>query len=472
MKKLKVFILMICLFVPFSFVGCQNKNKETLSTPAIVDIRSGTVIFSPVKNADYYTLSINDFSVSVDAKSNNKIEIIDNQINFDASNIFVVGNSYSIKIQANAHGKNSSKFSQTFSYKHNGNISKPKNLKINGNILTWDMVENATYYLVKVITPNDEILFDKDGNILEGSDGDSIEQADLTEYCFNTNQFDFTSVLNTAGNYKFYVSAVSSNGTNYVESGYATTSPYSHYVTLSTPTNGVVKKIGSSLHMLTKIDDNANAILIECNGFEKTLELNNASTCITSVNENYFDINLTQFFQGETFNQFDINTLAHFAFRTKSAYVTGNVENLFYQNSNFSDYVYYDNTYVLQAPTLEIEKDSINDCYLVSWSCPDNALASEYTLLLCTASGIKKFYLEANVESKLIYDDFISIAIQANGVGNYESSTLSNFVSNPTFANQPSSLNCSLSDSRLTWNSIADAYYIVEFAGEYFVTNT
>ncbi|MBQ8614954.1 MAG: hypothetical protein IJ415_00065 [Clostridia bacterium] len=470
MKKIKTFILLLCLFVPLAITGCENKNKTTLSTPNIVEIKGGTIIFDPVEDAEYYTISINDYTVTLNASQSSNVQIIDNQINFDASNIFVVGNSYSVKVKANASKKNSSKYSTTYSYKHNGNIEKPQNLKINGTTLTWDVVENASYYIVKIITPNDTILFDKNGNILDATDPESISNADLTEYSFNTNQFDFSSLLAVAGNYKFYVCAVLSSGTDYVESGYTTTSTYTHYITLEIPTNGVIKKVGNSIHMLTAIDTNANAISIECNGIEKTAEINGAEQSITLVSNNLLDINLTQFFQSIT--NLNLENIAQFAFKTKAKYISNSPETSFYIDSEFSDFAYFDNTHTLSTPTLTVEKDLVNDCYVASWSCEDKDLISGYTLVVCTPSEVKEYSLNSNIESKLIYDNFISIAIQAKGVGNYLTSTLSDFVSNPELVNSSSNLSGSVSNNTLSWNNIENAYYIVEFANGYSVLNT
>ena len=242
MKKINIFILLMCLMCPIFFVACENSNKNTLSTPSIAEIKAGTIVFNPVDDAEYYTISINDNEFYVNPKHSSYVQIIDNKINYDASKIFIVGESYSVKIQANAEEKNSSPFSSVYSYKHNGSIQKPTNVKINSTTLTWDAVENASYYLVKIVTPNDKIILDKNGNNLNLNDPESIAKADLTEYSFNTNHFDFGSLLTEAGNYQFYVCAVLSNGNNFVESGYTSKTEYIHYIDLKVPTNGKIVK--------------------------------------------------------------------------------------------------------------------------------------------------------------------------------------------------------------------------------------
>jgi len=468
MKKLKILILMFCIFVPFAFSGCENKNKEILSTPNILEIRGGTIVFNQIDDAEYYTLSINDHTLTLHTKTNNNIELIDNKIHFDASNIFIVGNSYSVKVKANAKDKYNSNYSAVYSYKHNGNIKKPENLKINGNTLTWDVVENASYYIVKVITPANSIIFDKEGNILENDDSETIAQADLTEYTFNTNQFDFSSLLSSAGIYKFYVNAVLSAGANYVESGYSSKINHTQLITLAQPTNGIIKRVGASLHLSSVIDPNANAISIECNGIEKTLELNNSSLAIAAINDNYLDINLSRFF--ETVEEVDLTQIAQYSFRIQAKHISSNPENAFYLNSTYSDYAYYESQLTLSAPFLTLTQDLKNDCYLASWTCLDSSLISEYKLIICLADEVKEFKLDSNISSKLIYEDFVAIAVKAIGVGNYKSSNFSNFVSHPDLANNLQDINPRLNQSSLIWSDYAD-YYVVEFDNDYWITD-
>ena len=456
------------MFIPFSFIGCENKNKETLATPNILEIKGGTIVFDPINNADYYTLSINDFTLTLDVKTNNNVEIIDNKINFDASNIFVVGNSYSVRLKANASKHYNSAFSSAYSYKHNGNIEKPTNLKINGSVLTWDIFENASYYVVKVITPNDTIIFDKTGNILEEDDPESISKADLTEYTFNTNQFDFSSLLSEAGNYKFYVSAVLSAGSNFVESGYAPAINHTHYVKLETPQNGTIKKVGNNVKFLTTIDPKANAITVECNGVEKHIDRNTQSQAFAIINDNLLEIDLTQVFAND--EKINLNDIAQFAVRVQAKHLTNSPENAYYINSNYSDFVYFNNSHTLSAPNLTLSQDLTNNCFVANWTCLDSQLVQEYKLIVCLDNEVKEYSIDANINSKLIYGDFIAVAVKAVGYGNYKSSNFSNFASNPTLANTLNSIDTNQTDLVLTWNDVAD-YYIVEFASNFYVTD-
>lgn len=474
MKKLNILILIFCLFVPLFFSGCKNSNKNTLSTPTILEIKGGTIVFNSVADAEYYTLYINENKVNIDASYNSYVQIIDNQIHYDASKIFVVGDSYSIKVQANATKKQSSAYSNTYSYKHQGTIKKPENVKINKTTLTWEPVENASYYLVKIITPNDNVIFDKNGNILTQDDSHSISIADLTEYSFNTNQFDFSSLLSKAGNYKFYVNAVMTDEIGQVESGYTSKTTYTHTVELQAPINGKVYKIDNELHLATALDPNANAISVKCNEFEQTMELNTPNSCITKESDNYVNINLNKFFESYiNAGNLNFNQFKQFNFSTQAVHLVTNSENSYYFNSTYSSSIIFENTNILTAPTVNIEHNSFNDCYIANWEIPqnENDFIGKFKVLVATKTEIKEYKLDNNISSLLLTENFIAVAVQAVGVGNYLNSPLSDFVSNPTLTNILTNPTFNITDFTLTWNNVAD-YYIAEVGNEYFILNT
>lgn len=472
MKKLKVLFLFLCMFLPIIFVGCENKNKNTLSTPSIISISGGNIVFNSIKNAEYYTILINDFSLNVDAKYSNNVEIIDNCIHFDASNIFEIGESYSVRVKANAKEKNSSSFSAAYSYRHGGSVKKPCNVKINSSILTWDVVENASFYLVKVITPYNNILLDKEGNVLPEDDLESIAKADLTEYSFNTNQFDFGSLLGKAGVYKFYICAVLSDGTSYVESGYTTKITYTHFVTLETPINGQIERDNNEdLHLVTAIDPNANAISITCNGYEKTAELNESELSIVKIENNYLDINLSKYFQDLILTgKINFNALQQFTIKTQAKHISNAQEVNYYINSNYSTIATFENTSVLTAPNLTLTYNNLNNCFIANWT-DSNTTTSSYRLYVFTPNEMKQYNLDKNTYSQLIYEDFVAVAIKAIGSGNTLSSSLSDLVSNPELGNELSSFNHNLNSNTITWDEIADAYYVVEFGQTLTSTN-
>ena len=460
-KVLNIFILLICLLVPSTFVACENTNKDTLSTPLIVDVKAGTIVFNQVSDADYYTISINNAELNVYVKHNSNVEIIDNLINYNASKIFVIGDSYSIKIRANSSSKVSSEFSQVVSYKHMGSIKTPTNVKISSTTLTWGAVENASYYLVKIVTPNDKNIVDKDGNSLSLDDPASIAKADLTEYSFNSNRFDFASLLSTAGNYQFYVSAVLANGSTYVESGYSSKISYYNYVNLSTPINGQIKKVDSDLHLTMAVDSNANALSIVCNGIEKTTEINDAEQSITKINnnglevQNYLDINLNQFFQ----NSVALNS-EQLTISTQAKYLAANSEFDFFNDSAYSSNIVFNDSIKLNAPVVEVIGQGNNN--LISWSYDSLDNISGFKLFVFTTTGTETFNLLPNVTSMLITKEFIAASVQAVGKGCYISSDLSNFVNPSDVTSQLGSSNIETSGNLISWTGIDDAKYVLE----------
>lgn len=468
-------MLIFCLIIPFGFIGCENKNKNSLATPTIVEIKNGTIVFDPVYEAEYYTISINDYEFSVDANYNNNVQIIDSKINYNASQIFVVGDSYSVKIRANSSKKNNSAFSSVYSYKHSGSIEKPENVKIVGTTLVWDVVKNASYYLVKITTPNDKIIYDKENNVLENDDSESISKANLTEYSFNLNKFDFTSILSTAGNYNFYVCAVLSDGSTYSESGYTVKTSYLNQVKLSTPINGNVVEINDELHMSTVVDENANAVYVKCNDVENTVELSRTDI-ISKINNNYIDINLNKFFAKEIYeNNLNFENLGQFSFQTQSRFESNNVDETsktMYLNSELSSHSMFEKTYQLKAPQVNVEHNSVNNCHIVTWTCDDQHLISGYKLFVFTPTEVKEYVLDSQISKKLIYEDFVAVAVKAEGVGNYLSSSLSTLTNNPSLTQNLNISNCEATGNTISWTNVSADYYVVELNNEISTTTT
>lgn len=454
MNKLKTLFLLICLVIPFALVGCENKNKDTLSVPTNLSVETGNIIFDQVTDAEYYTIMVNETEIVLDAKYSNNVEIIDNKINYNASKVFVVGESYTVKVKANAKEKNSSDYTSPCSYKHIGSITKPKNVKINETTLTWDMVENASYYLVKIITPNDNYILSHDGTILTKIDSASIQNADLTEYSFYTNQFNFGSLLSNAGVYSFYVSAVHSEIGSYVESGYTDKVSYTHNIQLYAPINGQVGEENGSLYLSTVVDANTKILSVSCGDISKEIELNGLeSELISKVDseiDNFYKINLSK-----CFSEIDFNNLKQHSFKTKS--VSTGVD--YYLNSSTSNTSIYEKNIELSSPTAEIMQESVDNLYIVSWNSVQHV--SRYSVLLFTSSGLKTYSVDANTTSMLINEEFLGAAIIAEGSGNYISSKFSNIVYPNALPNNISNLNARASGYTINWNAVAD-YYLVE----------
>ena len=467
MKKLKTLFLLISLIIPFTFVGCENENKNSLSAPTNLSVQTGNIVFDQVKDAEYYTIAINNTEISLDAKHSNNVQIIDNQINYNASKIFVIGESYSIKVKANATNKKSSDYTSPVSYKHIGSITKPENVQINGTTLTWDVVENASYYLVKIITPNDEYILNKDGSVLTKIDAASIQNADLTEYSFYSNQFNFGSMLSKAGVYNFYVCSVHNEIGSYFESGYTDKVSYNHYIQLSKPVSGVVNEHNGELFLTTVIDSNSKMLSVYCGDNVKNIEIASSGNEIISKidNEvnNFIKINLSN-----CFYDIDFNELKQYSFKVQSIATSANDFNI---NSMVSNTATYEKTYKLSAPTVELTKNIVENFYNISWTCDDANFVSKYKVVLFTSTGLKEYNINADTNSIIIDEDFIGAAVTAEGSGNYISSYLSNIVYPNTVSTQLPNLNITYTGNTVTWNAIAD-YYIVEHNNNRFVTDT
>lgn len=466
MKKFNILILLTCLFVPLAFVGCGS--NDTLATPNIIDIKGGNIIFNSVKNADYYTISIDDNEIVVNPEHSKYVKVSDKIITYDATKIFTVGHSYSIKIKAGASNKNSSKYSNIYPYKYSGTIETPEGVKINSTTLTWNSVENATYYSIKILTPHDKVVFDKEGHVMSAINSYTIANADITEYAFNTNTFDFTSLLSDAGKYQFFVASVLADGSTYVESDYTEPTIYNNVLDLATPVNGKVYKKDEDLYLMTILDPNANAISVTCDGIEKTVEINKAEKGLT-VDGNVVNINISEYFKSfiEAEN-LDLNQYKSYSFTTQAKYLTPNAENSYYINSPISTEVIYENTYQLPAPTLSISTRNDNE-HLISWTAKDKDLISSFKLIVCTATGVKEYPLDASTSSMLVSDNIIAASIQSIGRGNYISSPFSNFVASENLT-ETLDFTCTKSGKRISFNGVEDGYYIVLKSNEYEIT--
>ncbi len=467
MKKFKSLIWLLCLFVPLCFAGCGETNKK-LSTPQILEIKGGEIVFKSISDADYYTISINDNEFVVNPKQNEFTSVKGGVVTYDASKIFAVGNDYSIKVQANTK-KSNSKFSKVYTYRYSGSVAEPTDLKINSTTLTWNAVENATYYVVKIVTPNDKIVFDKNGNNMPVVNVDTIARADLTEYSFNTNTFDFSSLLSSAGKYQFYVNAVLADGANYAESDFASPVTYTHTLQLSTPTNGKIYKVDDELHLMTILDPNANAISITCEGLEKTAEINNADKSLTKLSDNVLDVNLNKYFASFiAAENLSLENYKSYTFTTQAKFVTPFEQNSYYINSPVSNQIIFENTYTIAAPSLNIEEKDNGD-FVLTWECVDSDLVSAYKILACLDTGVEEYFLESTAPNMLITENLISACIQAVGKGNYLNSKFSQFTY-PKDHTEEHEFEHTIDGATITWTYVEDAYYVVILGDKYIET--
>ncbi len=464
MKKLKTFLLTLCLFMPLCFAGCENIGKKTLSTPSNLTIEAnGIISFDMVEDAEYYTIMIDNISVNVfpNADENNKIQRVNNTLIYDASKIFVVGESYDVKVIAKADKKSSS-FTNIVSYTHAINIDKATNLTFNGTVLSWDSVEHANFYTVKVITPNDNITNDSPN---------SVASSDLIEYRFSTNRFDFSSLITSAGEYKFYINAVSLEN-NRLESGYTNKAVYVNNINLKTPINSGVYKITEydaktqtmvdNFHLLTIVDDYTNAINLKVNEYNATAYIDGSYTNIKYneeyANSNVIDINLSGLFA----NSIDggLNSFTNFDVSAQAIYKTSTDRN-FYTNSAYTSLISVQNLGEIARPNVSLSKEQNSTNYQLSWEVENTENISGFAIYLATSTGVEIISVDANTSSFVMPAEFISASVQAIGKGNYISSKLSNQAT--VLTNKlNASINCGVDNNYLSWNVVSDAKYIAE----------
>ena len=458
--------------VPAVFFGCENENQKSLSMPNFLAVEEGKIIFNAVEDAEYYVISINDIEFTVDAKFSNSVQIIDNKINYDANKIFEVGESYTVKVKAISSTKNDSSFTRVVSYHHATKIDKPRNVQINDTLLTWDLVENTSYYKIKVVTPYDNVLLDKEGNVLVGDDADNIAKADIAEYSFTVNQFNFSSLLSKAGDYKFYINAVHSGVGTYSESGFSTKTTYKHVLELQAPQHSVISKVGNELHLVTVVDENANAIYLECGEYSCTLDLNGSNGAVQAEN-NLLDINLNQAFEGIAINGkfLDLSNLGDYSIKLQSKYKTANDNMRYYVDSPIVEDVEFSNVEKIKTPIITINEVIGTGKYLANISVQDEekTFINGFDVLIATPLGVISHKLERNVYN-LMLDNFDSLVVVANGFGHYLNSSPAIFTNSAITTNQ-STLNIRNDNFNLIWNDVTNAVFVVEYEGKVLIQN-
>lgn len=480
MKKFKALLLLIIFCVPLIFAGCRNTNQNTMNTPTELTVSSGGFIsFARVENDEYYVISINDIEFNVLVENSSPyIELYNrdnvNYLRYDASRFFSLGESYNVKVKACAQDKVDSAYTQTVTYMHTKPVDKPSNIQIVGTVLTWDSVEYASLYAVKVITPSDTEIRDYSGNIIQSDDAESIANADLTMYQFSTNRFDFSSILSRAGEYKFYINAVSASNV-YSDSGYTYKTVYKHVVDLSTPVVAEIHKVSEydqtseqyvdNFHLVAVVDVNTTAIEIICNTTSKVIELNNSVDYVTKQ-DNLIDINLSKYFISEGI---DLSVLGDYSFRIRSVDLTENSENRYYNNSEFSETVNLTVSGKLSPADVEITYSELNNSYVLTWNEGENSVdnIAGYAVYVLTTSGVDRYeYSQSSTLS--LPENFISASVQVISKGNYISSSLSEFLS---VLDQEIIENITLetSGTNIVWTNVDGATYVVEIDGNILV---
>ncbi len=131
-------LLILCLIVPV-FSGCNAKT--TLETPSIIGVEQTQnnlyLTFSTIESAECYDVVINNTTYQATSSP------------FKITSILTENIIYEISIKAislNAKINNSS-FSEAFYFNNKLNLNSPT-ISLNGSILSWQAVTNATHYTV------------------------------------------------------------------------------------------------------------------------------------------------------------------------------------------------------------------------------------------------------------------------------------------------------------------------------------
>lgn len=398
MKIIKTLLLTLCLFVPFVIAGCANENQPQLATPANVEVNNGIVVFDAVKDAEVYTLAINDLTINFNASYSSSVEIINNKINYNATKLFKYGKTYQIKLKAAAKEMKESKYSSVVTYTHNQVLEMPTNIKVVSNSLTWNVVESASYYMVKA---------------------DHLTSGETETFKCDINSCSLSAVVNSfgAGEYAFSVKAVRT-GTIPANSDYTSPVEYVYNKVLETPTISNIYLGNGKIYMQVSVDNFANSLSVVCNNSTKNVKLNGTDANVSKVGSDY-KINLSGLFGTE------VDELKQYTFKVQAKYET-NATN-YYKNSAISADYTFDKTETLIVPTLSLSYNSQTGTYLATWQKVNNAKG--YVLVVVNGTAEKEYTLGENDTSMSISGAFTKVKIKAVGVGNYLDSAYSALIS-------------------------------------------
>ncbi len=456
-KKLKILLLAGIFVLPFALSGCETMNKDALSVPKNLTVQTNGIIqFERVDNDEYYIIDINGQEVIVFANKPNKYTetYVNNGVNYleyDASRMLNLGESYSVKVKACAKNKKASQFSTVFSYAHNKSLSTP-NPQRTGTVLTWEHVENAGYYNIKVVRPIDQ---------LEKDDPESIKNADIMSYQYSVNRFDFASILASQGEYKFYVNAVG-KGAQYLESDFCQKITYKHYVKLQAPCSSKIYNVGNQVHLTTVLDENANSLKITINGYEILADVNDVSIVKDSTAHNVLDVNLSTLFASTELN---LQQPEQFTISVQSVHQSPS-ENYFI-NSDVCNNIIYESIKQLDVPELSLTKSEFDNSYVASWQVASSEGISGVAVYVTTASGVQKTVLPIKNTSMIMPKNFISVFVQAIGQGNYEDSAFSQHKSRYS-AEMDGNITAQIVGQQITLTADYCSYYLIEVGNRLF----
>jgi len=421
MKVFKFLLLAVCCMFTFVLSGCENDNTTSLSTPKNLEIKNGIITFKQVEDAEFYSISVNDKVFSVDAKHNSNVTLVDGLVKYDANRLFAYGNTYSIKVKARGSERYDSHYTAVIEYLHNIDLLAPTNVRISSEILSWDNVSDASYYVVKAYYKT----------------GDDLEEDNFQEVNSYKNSCKISGFLETygTGEYQFSVKAIR-EGINPAESTYSDVVNFVNYKPLLTPQIVNVYMDGNVLKMsVVDVDVNMQKLTIKCGEIVKDVEKNPLSGEYTTIFKEFiipelelkpyssiqaklpikhYIFNLTKIFGASAFEE-----LKQYVFT-----IQAKIENssTYYTNSETSEQFKYNKTQTLDAPTIAVELDAKSNKFIASWDTIDNAIGYEIDL-----NG-ETIFVDNSTTNFLIEDSNFTIQVRAVGVGNYISGEYSNSI--------------------------------------------
>lgn len=241
----KVLIIGLGAIAALTCSGCMKKNeeKQTLATPTNLSVQADGentyIVFKEVDEADYYTISINDMTVTIEDGEEENIK-------YNASNIITQPKQYTIKVKAEGDNFISSQYSLGYSYYYQVNLNTPI-INREGGIINWPRVPNADYYEVKF-------------------EGELINAV----YTTSINSYNIENYINTPGSYKVKVRSISNNQ-GYIASDYSNEINIITNTQLPAPTNIVINNINNELLLSFMCETELEGAQIEVNGEEYLL---------------------------------------------------------------------------------------------------------------------------------------------------------------------------------------------------------
>ena len=428
----KRFLFVFALLSVLMITGCRDNEKKlgTLSSPQEVTVQSdgnkSLIIFDEVENAEYYNIYINDMSVTVKSTGSGTIQ-------FDASKIITLPQTYTIKVKAGGDKYFDSKFTEEYKYTYTKVLSAPV-IAVDGTTLNWNKVDNAEFYDVVVTTANPTME---------------------TKNRFQTNTFNFSNILVNKGEYVFKVRAVSENS-EYLPSIYSNQVTYTHTITLTTPYNLATNyDVDSGERLLSFVSsENVDNFTLNINGINYTLTQNELNSFLKPDDlDNVYILKLTSFInaKGISINNSQLLNIS----------VKANASGKYFNGSAFSNTIACKFVSVLSTP--QITLSTTTTVGKINITSTNSNYLSGFAIYLNDEKYKTVTKEVTQIELPLSEIGTAGIRVQAiSNNTNCYSSQLSNVTYIDSSMPQLDSTSINLENGKLSWNSVPNAtrYYV------------